>query len=299
MPEVSIIIPTLNEEDTLPFLLDSLHKQTFQDFEVIVADAGSEHNTVNLVKGFAARVVPGGSPGAGRNSGAAIAQGDYLFFLDADVVLPVSFLEEALAEWKDEQFDLATCEFLPDSTKNSDAVIYGMANAFVRLSLKLDPHAAGFCLFTKKTVFESIGGFDESLALAEDHDFVKRASKEFQFGFLERPKLRVSVRRLDKEGRLRYSWKCLQVEFYRMFHGEPTEKIVEYNFADYDQETKKFTEATYLALKEKYKDLEREVKIWFLGLKAMKPAMEAKGAKLLKNFRELLENIRSLFIRNP
>ena len=46
--KLSIVIPTLNEEEFLPTLLSCLKHQTFKDFEVIVADAGSKDNTVEI-----------------------------------------------------------------------------------------------------------------------------------------------------------------------------------------------------------------------------------------------------------
>jgi glycosyltransferase involved in cell wall biosynthesis len=68
--QFSIIIPTLNEEVLLPNLLRDLQAQTFRDFEVIVADAGSKDGTVDLAQSLGARVVPGGMPAVGRNRGA-------------------------------------------------------------------------------------------------------------------------------------------------------------------------------------------------------------------------------------
>jgi len=95
MPKISIIIPTLNEEKYLPKLLESIKKQDFKDYEVIVADAGSTDNTKKIAKKFKARVVKGGMPGPGRNRGAEAAKGELLFFFDSDVKLPKGFLKKA------------------------------------------------------------------------------------------------------------------------------------------------------------------------------------------------------------
>lgn len=79
---LSIIIPTLNEEKYLPLLLEAIRKQDFDgDLETIIADAGSEDQTLEIAKTFGCRVAPGGLPAKGRNEGAKIAQGDtFLFF---------------------------------------------------------------------------------------------------------------------------------------------------------------------------------------------------------------------------
>ena len=84
---VSIVVPTKNEEAYLPILLASLRGQTFQDFEIIVADAHSTDRTREIALQAGAKVVDGGMPGPGRNRGAAVAQGEIIFFFDADVIL--------------------------------------------------------------------------------------------------------------------------------------------------------------------------------------------------------------------
>jgi len=68
--KVSIIIPALNEEKTLPVLLDSIKAQDFSDYEVIVADANSKDRTREIAAEYGCRVVDGGLPAVGRNAGA-------------------------------------------------------------------------------------------------------------------------------------------------------------------------------------------------------------------------------------
>ncbi|MFW6329641.1 MAG: glycosyltransferase, partial [Alkalispirochaetaceae bacterium] len=89
---VSVVIPAFNEEQLLPILLDSLKAQEFTDFEVIVADADSEDETARIAEEAGARVVPGGMPARGRNAGAAVAEGRFIIFLDADVRVPPNFV---------------------------------------------------------------------------------------------------------------------------------------------------------------------------------------------------------------
>jgi len=66
---LSIIIPALNEEKYLPLLLKSLKSQNFNEYEIIVVDAGSSDKTVDIAKEYGCKVVKGGVPGAGRNRG--------------------------------------------------------------------------------------------------------------------------------------------------------------------------------------------------------------------------------------
>ncbi|MCK5373227.1 MAG: glycosyltransferase, partial [Candidatus Aenigmarchaeota archaeon] len=56
-PELSIIIPTLNEEYYLPKLLESIKIQTYKDYEIIVSDSCSDDKTVDVAKSFGAKIV--------------------------------------------------------------------------------------------------------------------------------------------------------------------------------------------------------------------------------------------------
>lgn len=234
--QISIIIPTLNEEAYLPILLDSLKAQTFRDFEIIVADANSTDRTCEIAQEYGARVVHGGMPAVGRNNGAREARGEFLFFFDADVLLPPDFLERALAELDERFIDLATCEFLPNSDLKLDQILFRLANLTVKLYQSLSPRAAGFCIFITHRLFRRVGGFDESLKLAEDHDLVQRASAFRPLEVLSDAKLHVSVRRLEKEGRFALVQKYMQVEAHLFFKGAIREDIVDYDFANFDEQ---------------------------------------------------------------
>lgn len=232
--KVSIIIPTLNEEQMLPRLLDSIKSQEFDDYEVIVADAQSKDSTREIAEQYGCRVVDGGLPAAGRNAGAAAARGDFFFFLDADVILPQGFIRNVYEEMQDCYYDLATCEIRPLSDYRLDRVLHRMINLAVILNLKVDPKAFGFCIFVSKRLFKRVGGFDETLYVAEDNDFVKRASEFRSLRYLSSAHLMVSVRRFEKEGRFAYMNKGIKLNLYRTFRGEiRNAEVVTYEFENY------------------------------------------------------------------
>ncbi|MFO8015814.1 MAG: glycosyltransferase [Candidatus Woesearchaeota archaeon] len=232
--KISIIIPALNEEDYLPKLLESIKKQTMKDYEVIIADAGSKDRTVSIAKKHGAKVVRGGMPAKGRNNGAKAANGDFLFFFDADVILPKGFLGNAYDEMQGRFLDLATCEFRPISNLTIDKVLHGFANMLVKLGqFAEDSRAPGFCILVTRRLFDRVGGFDESLKMAEDRDFVSRASKFRPLRVLESASLKLSVRRLDKEGRLNLLAKYLYLAFHQRFRGKVKDDIFEYEFGNF------------------------------------------------------------------
>ena len=61
-------------------------------------------------------------------------------------------------------------------------------------------------------LFEKIGGFDESVTFCEDHEYAMRAAKEGSFGILHSTKIPVSIRRMDRDGRLNIAVKYLLAE---------------------------------------------------------------------------------------
>ena len=105
---LSIIIPTLEEEKYLPLLLDSIKKQNLKrDYEIIISDAGSKDRTIEIAESQGCKIVKGGLPAKGRNEGAKIAQGELFLFLDADTMLPENSLEKFIFEFKKRNLDIA------------------------------------------------------------------------------------------------------------------------------------------------------------------------------------------------
>lgn len=236
---ISVVIPAFNEEKLLPRLLASIRKQDFTDYEVIVADARSTDGTRKIARLFGAKVVTGGPPGIGRNRGAARARGDFLFFLDADVKLPRGFLRDAYAEMQGRFIDLATCEIRPLSSLLIDRVLHRLLNVTIRMGQHTRyPHAPGFCILISRRLFERIGGFDERLRLAEDHDLVVRASQYRPLRVLDSVSLWVDVRRFRKEGRLSYVGKVISTELFRFFRGGIVdESAFSYEFGNFAKAT--------------------------------------------------------------
>lgn len=249
--KISIVIPTYNEEKYLPVLLKSIRQQKFKDYEIIVADANSKDKTVEIAKRYNARIVNGGLPSVGRNNGAKAASGEIIFFLDADVKLVSNdFIKNVYNEMKERNLELATCEFVPMSNLFMDKLMHKFANTFIKLYHQSNPHAPGFCIFVSKSLFDKIKGFDESIRIAEDHDFVKRASKYKNLGILDSAKIQVSVRRMEKEGRFNLIGKYLQVNLYRAFKGEIRKDLIKYEFGNFDSKETK-------PLQEKLKELDK------------------------------------------
>lgn len=234
---LSVIIPTLDEENYLPQLLECLRKQESSgDFEIIVADAGSQDRTREIARAFGSKVVGGGLPARGKNQGAREAKGDLLLFLDADVVLPEGFLEKTIEEFKKRNLDIATFSLVPLSEKRGPKIIF---NFFYNYPLKVleNKWAHGAMgILVKKWLHQKIGGFDEKIKIAEDHHYVQIISKIGKFGMIKSSKIFVSLRRIKKEGWVRIGLKYSFTELHMKFKGPIRKELFQYKFNHYDKE---------------------------------------------------------------
>lgn len=232
---LSIIIPTFNEGLYLPQLLKSIKNQTVQPTEIIIADAFSTDNTREIARAFKVKLVNGGLPAISRNLGAKIATQPLLLFLDADVVIPASFLEKTVAEMTEKNLDIASCFVRPRSSLKIDRFLHRFANQYMRITQKFHPHVPGFCIFVKNETHRTVNGFDQSLVLAEDQDYVKRAKKVGKFAYLKSYKIPVSVRRLTRDGRLRIALTYAAIELHLIFMGKIRKNIFGYKFGHFDK----------------------------------------------------------------
>lgn len=231
MPKLSIIIPTFNEERYLPKLLESIRRQTFTDYEIVVADAHSKDRTREVAQKYGALVVDGGLPSVGRNRGAVAARGEIIFFLDADVVLGSSrMLERMVDEFEHRKLDIATCLLRPLSKSVIDHALYAIYNVYTFAVQKFSPHIPGFFIFVRRKLHETIDGFDETLDFAEDHEYARRAAKHGRFGFLRSGFAPVSTRRFDRDGRLSIAVKYLLGELYLLREGKVPPGAVSYEW---------------------------------------------------------------------
>ncbi|HSX09768.1 MAG TPA: glycosyltransferase [Candidatus Saccharimonadales bacterium] len=229
---LSIIIPTKNEEAYLPLLLQSIKIQTRQPTEIIVADAQSTDKTRAIAKKYGCRVVEGGiHPSIGRNKGAAVASSTLLLFLDADVILPdKKFLEATLEEIKERDISVACCLAMVKSAKVIDKIGIEIANFYFSATERIVKHGVGYCTFIYKHIHKQIGGYDEQIVVAEDIDYVTRASKFGKFRFLHSKKIIMSLRRYEVEGRWHLVSKYIFTLLHLLFSIKISKGRVQYSF---------------------------------------------------------------------
>lgn len=183
----SIIVPVFNRPDEVDELLDSLTRQAYSQFEVIIVEDGSatpckdvcdKYNEVLDIQYF---LKENSGPGQSRNYGAERAKGDYIIILDSDVVLPDGYLmavDKELEENPCEAFGGADASN-PSFTPVQKAISYSMTSFFTTGGIrggkaKLDKfYPRSYNMGIKREVYQQLGGFSK-MRFGEDIDFSYR-----------------------------------------------------------------------------------------------------------------------------
>lgn len=201
----SVVIPARNSEKTLEATLRSLQQQMLLPHEIIVADGCSTDTTRELTRCFNIHLVnnPVIHAAGGRNRGAAVANGDWLAFIDSDCCAPPNWLSIAarlIIENPDVVMLGGPLRALPPINEieqiAGDALLKGVLQypqeqqrVFAR---SLRGALIGASMFCRKDAFWALGGFDERFAnFAEDIDLFWRAVVSFPGQLLYDPRLYV------------------------------------------------------------------------------------------------------------
>jgi len=181
-PLVSAVIPTLEEEDYLPQLLETIANQTYEPIEVLVGDSSppnSAEATREICQAYGARYVyvPVGNISRARNIPARDAQGEILVFIDADVLLTPTYIEAVV-----------------DALQQGAVLAHGAdgvgGNALLRTAwvighswLKPSDYTSGRGIAIWRTAFWKVGGYDEALdpitGVREDLDLGRKVRETF------------------------------------------------------------------------------------------------------------------------
>lgn len=198
--EISIIIPTLNEEKNIKKCLECL--LNIPNVEVIVSDGGSTDKTVEMARGYKGIKVVSSINGRGiqMNAGALYAHGEILLFLHADCVLSKECILNVQHIFDNNPIVGGAFKIKLLSDKLPYRFIESGIN-FRSKIFKLPYGDQG--LFVKRSVFKKLGGFG-GMTVCEDLDFIWRLKKFGKITILNN-KILSSVRRWENNGILRTS----------------------------------------------------------------------------------------------
>lgn len=196
---ISVIIPALNEEDTILRCIEGLMNEGCE-CEIIVADGGSTDRTAEFASSFEGVKVIRTERGRGvqMNMGASAASGDILFFLHADTIMETGWAAEMLSLLEDTSISGGAFTF----SIRSLLWKYRFVEGWVKLRCKLCLLPYGDqAIFVKKQAFELMGGY-KSIPLMEDVELIERMKDTGQIVILKK-KAFTSERRWSNKGLLR------------------------------------------------------------------------------------------------
>jgi glycosyltransferase involved in cell wall biosynthesis len=185
---LSFVVPAYNEELELPSTLSAIHGAAAtarEPYEIIVVDDGSTDSTAGLAADGGARVlrIQRRQIAAARNAGGRAAQGDILFFIDADTRIGPDHVSGALAQLKGGCVGggarIEINEAIPEWSR---IFVYLFGRLYFGANL-----GAGAFLFTSRQIFDLVGGFDERCFAGEEYYFTKALKKIGRFRLLKDP----------------------------------------------------------------------------------------------------------------
>ena len=203
--KVSIVIPAYNEEKCLPAMLEKISAALAIvrcDSEIIVVDNESTDETARVAKSFGAKVFTETEHNIARvrNTGAKNSSGDVLIFVDADTLVPETLFQTIADQMKNEKCfgGAVAVDYEPSERQWMNYYLLGWR--FWGNLFNMKQGAAQFC---RKSIFDKLHGYDETVYMGEDVMFYWRLSKfAKQKGgrllFIKDPKVTTSARRFDR-----------------------------------------------------------------------------------------------------
>ena len=187
---ISIVLPVHNGQKYLDHSIASICDQTFKDWELIIVDDASVDETPELIKGYCrsdsrirsiriekSRRLPGA-----LNRGFSEARGEYYTWTsDDNMFRPQALAEMAAILDKCKEVDIVYAN-RTNIDANGEPIRFVPADPIVCIA---DHNPVGACFLYRSKVHDELGGYDESMFLAEDYDFWLRASCRFTFQQLE------------------------------------------------------------------------------------------------------------------
>ena len=198
--DVAVIVPTRNSAATLRVCLRSIREQ-IHSCTLVVVDNGSTDTTMAIAHEFADIVLTcGPERSAQRNAGAAATPAAIVGFIDSDMELPPTVVSEVVEAWRGGAVSVT----VPERTVGEG--FWAEVRAFER-SFYDGSDSIEAPRFFSRDVFDSVGGFDETLTGAEDWDLGIRTRDAGR-------RVRTVSIILHHEGRVRYWTACRKKGYY-------------------------------------------------------------------------------------
>lgn len=252
-PYFSVIIPCLNEERYLPFLLKDLNSQNFSDFEVLIVDGNSIDHTVKVASEFPAKYpfkilsTKIRNVSYQRNLGAKSAHGEIFVFFDADTRIPKNYLKKIAKAFKEKHPHFLTTYIDVDSQKVSEKTFASLANfIFEAGKIFKNPMSFGAMQAVKRGAFFDVGGYDEKTKFGEDSELFQDLSKyNYYYLTLPYPRYFFSLRRFRSEGLFKSFVQSLQLNLNIALNGPHSPSSLKYEMGGHNFDPDKINNNQY------------------------------------------------------
>lgn len=198
-PEVTVLMSVYNKENYLGRAIESILKQTFENFEFIIIDDCSTDRSSELIAEYSdqrIRVINNDENlglTKSLNKGIALAKGNYIARMDADDISFSDRLEKQLLLFKDDPH-LGGCGCWTEIIDNDDNSIgkwetdYSSEQIYYFLNFRnCLTHSA---MVFRKSIVDSLNGYNENIKFAQDYDLWQRMSKVARLAIIHEPLVR-------------------------------------------------------------------------------------------------------------
>ena len=198
MANVSVVIPTYQCGRFVSQSIDSVLGQTFKNFEIIIVDDGSTDHTQEILNNYSnmnnIKIIRQSNqgPSAARNLGIRMSTGEYIAFLDADDIWLPNKLEKQIEYLeKHPKVDLIYCDsYLFNEKSTMQKTFFDISQPFsgkVLNKLFLSDFIPLLTVVVRRSIFNSVGFFDETINGPEDYDLWLRISRTKTIDFIHEP----------------------------------------------------------------------------------------------------------------
>jgi glycosyltransferase involved in cell wall biosynthesis len=227
-PLVSIVLPTFNRAGLIGETIESVLRQTYPTWELLIIDDGSADHTDRIVAGYTderirySRMAHTGKLGAVRNCGIRKAKGDYIAFLDSDDLWRADKLSVQLS--LAEQYPRAAFLFSNGdqfgegaiTPPEQEALFFGNVFEKVLLNHQLCIYMPSFMF--RRHILEKVGYLREDLISGCDIDFFFRTAYHFDAVFTNDRLVRIRKHGQSTSAKLGFLPYLDHIEIYRSFY---------------------------------------------------------------------------------
>ncbi len=176
-PKVSVIVPTMNEEESIGQVMDEINRalKPLGQYEVLVVDTNSKDKTREIAVSKGARIIDEPRRGYGRayKTGFAEAKGEFLATLDADCTYPASDIPKFVEILEGENLDFISCDRLSTLEKEVMSAEHRLGNWLLKtvtnilFSMKIADSQTGMWVF-RRSILSRFDLTSDEMALSEE-----------------------------------------------------------------------------------------------------------------------------------